>query len=113
MISLPLIIFLKKIAAAFPYDWVKVSYLGLHVRHQTSCRPMNLRRFAANSKVSQPHINYHLYADDCDLVTFTLDGMQILVKRDSGYCRAFELSINLVSCSSYTRKFICGVSYLG
>ncbi|CAI9716863.1 Hypothetical predicted protein [Octopus vulgaris] len=86
---LALTLFSLYFAATFTHVFAKVSSLGIYVRYRSSGRLFNLRRFAANSKVSQSIIRDLLYADDCDLVTHTVDDMQILMNCISASCRAF------------------------
>ncbi|CAI9716018.1 Hypothetical predicted protein [Octopus vulgaris] len=96
-------------AAAFTHAFAKVSSLGIYVRYRSSGHLFNLRRFAANSKVFQSLIRDLLHADDFDLVTHTVDDMQILMNRISAPCKAFGLSISLdKTVPACTRKSICG-----
>ena len=82
-------------AAVFTHAFAEVNHLGIYVRYRSSGRLFNIRRFSANTKVFQSIIRDLLYADDCDLVTHTVEDMQTLMNCISASCKAFGLSINL------------------
>ena len=68
---------------------------GIYIRYRTSGSVFDLSRLKANSKVFMSVIRDLLYADDCDLVSHTEDGLQLLVNSFDAACDAFGFTINI------------------
>ena len=68
---------------------------GVYIKYRTTGKLFNLRRFTAKTKTFQCIVRDLLYADDCDLVSDSLQDMQTLMSRLSASCKEFGLSISL------------------
>ena len=68
---------------------------GIYIRYRTSGSVFDLSRLRANSKVFISVVKDLLYADDCDLVSHTEEGLQSLVNSFDAACDAFGFTINI------------------
>ena len=68
---------------------------GIFVRYRTPGSVFDIRRLKRNFENFVALIRDLLYADDCDLVSHTERGLQLLVTGFELACNAFGLSINI------------------
>ena len=81
-------------AAMLAYAFKDLSE-GIYVRYRSTGSVFDLCRLRANSKVFVAVVRDLLYADDCDLVSHTERGLQLLVDCFDAACDIFGFSINI------------------
>ena len=79
---------------------------GIYIRYRTSVKVYNIRILLTYTNVSSSLVRELLYADDCDIVTYSEYGMQRFMNRLAHICKAFGLEINL------KRPFLCTIQCL-
>ena len=68
---------------------------AVFIRYRTTNKLFDLKRFNAKSKCTINAIRDLLYADDCDLVSHTVEDMQKIIDLFSKACSYLGLTISL------------------
>ena len=81
--------------SAMLYDAFHDNDLGALIRFRTDGNVFNLRRLYSKTRTSKVLIRYLLFADDCALLSHTVDEIQAITNAFARSARRFGLTISL------------------